>query len=101
MLTPKTPKIRGFPKIVVPQNGWFIMENPIKMDDLGVPLFSETSIYISSRCFGVGLPLKIPKTQPIFEHNGDYKNLAGCHTNSPRFAMMMLYLASGEHSYSR
>ena len=37
--------LEWFSKIVVPQNGWFIMEIPIKIDDLGVPLFSETPIY--------------------------------------------------------
>ena len=39
-----------FPKIGVPQNGWFIMENPIKWMIWGEnPLFSETSIYITTK----------------------------------------------------
>ena len=36
----------GFHKWEYPQNGGFIVENTMKMNKLGVPLFQETSIWI-------------------------------------------------------
>ena len=67
-------KHMGVSKIGAPQNGWFIMENPIKMDDLGVPPFQETPIYcniyryVCSCCF---VELKLAPTHswsPYMQH---------------------------------
>ena len=48
------PWIWVFPKIGVPQNRWFIMENPIKMDDLGgkSTIFGSIHILINPGCLG-------------------------------------------------
>jgi len=50
-------KNTGTPKWMVK-----IMENPIKMDDLGVPLFSETSIS-SSLLWSEGITTAVAKTE--------------------------------------
>ena len=42
----------GVFQIGVPQNGWFIMENRIKMDDLGYPYFGNTHILELSKTHG-------------------------------------------------
>ena len=54
-----------FPRIGAPQNGWFIMENLIKMDDLRVPLFSETPIWKTQR---------VKKTHLVFFVHGSLES---------------------------
>ena len=44
------------------------MENPIKIDDLGVPLFSETSIYIYTYFFDMVLVYALDLTSKHFIH---------------------------------
>ena len=55
----------------VPQNRWFIVENPVKIDDLGIHPFQETSICSFYPLFGfIMIYQKVPGTHRggSFEH---------------------------------
>ena len=53
----------------VPNTGWFIRENPIKLDDLGVPIFQETSI--CSQNFPM---TNLPRGVSIYDNHQDWQS---------------------------
>ena len=69
------------PKIVVPQTGWFIMENPIKTDDLGgTPIFGNTH-FVSVKT--TRLPLEIGRRNRIKFTSPWPQHMPAMHASGP------------------
>ena len=78
---PSNRSIWVFPKIMIPRNGWLIVENPIKIDDLGgvSPYFWKHPYFgispIHQYCF-ISVRLRDPNFKPslgwVFSHSKSY-----------------------------
>ena len=59
----------------VPLHGLFLMENPIKMDDWGVPLFQETSICAIQNCPLSTAPANTAQSQDLDQHDAALRDI--------------------------